>query len=426
MKEDKIIYCHILVLLLIVSCKGSLSNKDIYSIKYPDYYQSVKLEKINNYYRVIIDESVLSPFQAGEALGYHIKRKISDYPTLVDSYLAEHSLAYKLPIDILTARANEIKKQLDKKYIDEIEGLAVHLVNSKKSILGDKRLSFDELLIVNLIPDIMRIFSCSAFSVYGMNSKNGNTITGRNLDWPDGSQGQLSKISAVKKIISNDNNIITIGYLGFLGVITGFNEHGVFAGILDSQTNDNYLYKGKYSYPFEIRNALEKYTSVDEMAKYLISHDRHFTFGHLVFLSDQSKSIVVENDTFPDNRRIRTSLSKLNNHVKAWPVGFGNSIGAVNSYILKDSFDNHSKISSNVMRWDTMIIFLKDTDIIAISKSDIKNLMTYNGVEGALFVNNTNQVIIFEPKTLSLEVYFKNSRDDLPNEFVFNKIEFFN
>ena len=78
----------------------------------------------------------------------------------------------------------------------------------------------------------MNCSQCSALAVYGKRSQTKNTMAARMLDWNIGSQYQLAKVQCVMTIKNGHKSICTIGYLGFLGVVTGLNDNKVFAAIL--------------------------------------------------------------------------------------------------------------------------------------------------------------------------------------------------
>ncbi len=90
---------------------------------------------------------------------------------------------------------------------------------------------------------------------------------------------ELAQIQAVTTIKNGSMSVCTIGYLSVLGIITGFNDNGVFTGILDSPTGAAYSSSGKRSYIWDLRYALEHDSTAADVGAYM---------------SDTSKQLYVQ------------------------------------------------------------------------------------------------------------------------------------
>jgi hypothetical protein len=423
MKTKKILFVYLfffnlLVILFFIGCQVSHHTpRDI-----------VTISNKSTYFEVVINLEGNTHKKIGEELGTKILESVPNIEILLDSYLAE------IPEDdygdFLTNAAN-IKSQLPQDYRDEIDGIASKICTGTIISAGDSKLTVAEFYLVNLYPDAARTYSCSAVSAFGSTSSTGKTITARNLDWYGGFFHQLEQIQAVTTIKNGSKSVCLIGYLGFMGTISGFNNDKVFAAILDSPIMGPYSSTGKNSYPFDIRYALENYTTLDEVANYMIDSSRHYTYGHLVFLSDPAKSKVVENDLSDDsNRKIRDKDSELNLAVTPWPASLGNSIGSVNSFVLSGNNDNHSVAEENYARWDAMISQMGSKMINnSIDVAGIKQVISFDNGDGPddlttgdIYWAGTQQSIIFQPDTLSLEIYFKPKSGILDHDPVYQTV----
>ncbi|HEX3048177.1 MAG TPA: C45 family peptidase [Bacillota bacterium] len=388
-----------------------------------------------NYYEVTLDfNSGLTHQQVGESFAKGILELIPNYEALVDSYIAEN-LNLDFYKQVLT-NVQDLKPQLPKDYADEIAGMAAVFSGGAKNIRKDNRLSRDEFFLFNLFPDAARATQCSFVSVFGARSATQSTITGRNLDWFGGSKNQLPKIQAVITMKNKQRKLCSIGFLGYMGIITGFNDSKVFAGILDSQSYAPYTAKSKHSYPMDLRFALENYQTLDEIAGFMLNNANNYTVNHLIAFSDPKESKVLENNFSgkgSDGQKVHCGIrswdSKLNKGV-TW--GISDAIGCVNSFILYGNFDNQNYWDINTLRWDNL-----KRELLAsgptVTPEEIKKIITYHqGAPGAmsdsghLYNKMTLHTVIFQPDNFSLEVFFrpKNVRRNPVNP-IFEKISVF-
>lgn len=309
-----------------ISVNAAITQDDNWNNK-----SSVVITKINTHYEVTLNfNSGKSHLEIGRDYGDEIKKVLPNYEKIMDSYLEEMTEDERI-FNLFVNRTNDIKPQLMDDYKAEIKGLASAFTGDVDRIPGDEKLGENEIFVLNLLTDVERSYECSALSVYGDRADSGSTMTARILDWDLGSNGQLADIHAITTFKSGDSSFASIGFLGHIGVITGFNNDGAFAGILDAGNGREYNSTEKGSYVFDIRYALERYRSVDNVGNYLKASNRKYTFSHIVMLSDKEGSKVLENNMDPNYvRDLRTDKSQLNDDLQ-W--GFDNAVGTVNSYI---------------------------------------------------------------------------------------------
>ncbi len=390
--------------------------------------ENVTIKNRGTYFEVTLDfGSGASHREVGKELGVKILETVPEYEASLDSYLSEISKDNNT-YNLFMKRVKDIKPQLDKEYRDEIEGMASSFSGQEKNIRGDGKLSEDEVYLVNLCPDIARLTQCSALGVYGDRSESGQDISMRILDWFAGSQNQLSRYHAVSRFKNSDKSISTIGYLGYMGCISGFNDDKVFGAILDSPTKEEYSSKQKMSYPFDLRHALENTSTLDSAASFLKSPDRNYTYGHLIFFSDPNSSKVLENNISGKEeslRELRTDKSRLNDGIE-WNIS--DSVGCVNSFLLKGNMDNHSVSLSNTARLDSMKKVLQGKGN-RISQEEMKELASYYtgdspGLQenGSLYNIKTQQIIVFEPGKDDYRVFFRPAKGEPPLKPAFEKI----
>jgi hypothetical protein len=385
-----------------------------------------------NYFAVILNfNSGFTHKQVGAAFAKGILELVPDYEALVDSYIAEN--LNKNFYNGVLLRLKDLKPQLPQDYADEIEGMAGVFSDGTQNIRKDNKLSKDEFFLFNLFPDAARATQCSIVSVFGSRSATHSTIVGRNLDWFGGSKNQLPKIQAVITIINPKSKVCSIGFMGYMGLLTGFNDSKVFAGILDSQSYAPFTSKNKRSYPLDLRFALENSTTLNEAIEFMKNNATSYTVNHLIAFSDPGESKILENNfsgkgTNGQNvqPRVRSWDSRLNDGV-TW--GIADAIGCVNSFMLYGNFDNHNHWDVNSKRWDNMKreLLSKGT---AVTPEKLKEVITFHhGSPGAmmdsgdLYNKMTLHTVIFQPENFSLQIFFRpqNIRKN-PGNPVFEKI----
>lgn len=405
------------IMLLMSGCSNKVSSKK----------PSVIMEDKGNYYKVEINlDKSTTHKQIGVEYGEQILKFVPEYQKLYDSYIQELAMSNEILYRVFLSRVEDIKGQIRGEYKEEIDGLSISLANAKENVMGDGRLSKDELYLLNLIPDVVRATQCSAFSVYGDKSSTGRNITARLLDWYGGNKNQINKVQAVTVFNIGKKSFCSVGYLGFLGVITGFNNNKVFGAILDSPTLQPYDSQGRRSYTLDLRYALENYDTLEKVADYMKSPANLYAFSHLIYLSDENKSGILENNTTSEMRALRLESSQLNKGVQ-WNTR--NSIAAVNAFMIKGNLDNYSPALVNKERWNSLRLRFNDNKG-PLSVEDIKKIASFKKgykpgkqEDGDIYNKETKQIVIFEPSSLSLQVFFRPKEGELPLVPIFEKID---
>ncbi|HEX2926938.1 MAG TPA: C45 family peptidase [Ruminiclostridium sp.] len=399
------------------------------------YGKGVTITDKGNYFNIVLDFTKgLSHRQIGEEYARGILAVIPDYETLIDSYIAEN--LFKSEYKEAFWRVDDIKTQLDKNYSEEIEGMAEVFSGGDENVRGDNKISKEELYLFNLFLDVIRGTQCSFISVYGPRSSTNKTITGRILDWRGGNKNQIPRIQAVITMKNPGGSICSIGYMGFMGIITGFNDKKVFAAVQESQSGAAYSSAGKRSYPLDLRYALENSKDLDSVIDFMKDDHKQYSVNHLIVFSDPNESKVLENnfsgrgtENGRVRRAVRTADSKLNKGI-TW--GIKNAVASVNSFVLAGNYDNHTRNKYNTKRWNFMREELSKKDS-KYTSADIKRIMTFTkGSPRALFdtkylyTKATLSMIVFQPDTLEAEVYFfPRNTLKVPDNPSFEKISVF-
>jgi len=355
-----------------------------------DTANHVTITKNPLYWEIHIDYSYGDRYGIGREYGTKILSAIPDYEVNGDAYLQASVTGIqgadpKITYEVLIERALAISKNIQDRYMDEMEGFASVLSGGLNNTLGDGKLSRDEYLMLNLIPDIFNTTACSATAVFGDRSATGQTILGRNTDWATGppQDAQYAGIKGENADAVNINALIYLktetkqalffGTAGFTGTIVGINSDGVFVAGLHSQTGSPYSAEGKRAVMLDIRNALETAATMDEAGAFMGDPARLYAYHNNIFVADKNTAKVLEND-YERNRDLRTTDSELNPGI-TW--GISNAIGCVNAFVLNGNFDNFTGQAWQTDRWASFKgLLVENGDTVDIER--MKTIMRYH------------------------------------------------
>ncbi len=307
-----------------------------------------------------------------------------------------------------------LRPQVPSEYCDEIRGMASQFSGGNENIRGDGRLSIDELYYVNLYVDIMMARGCSAISVFGPSSETGTNMVARLVDW------YPRKDNAVFIIQNGDKSIGNISRLLSVMAGTAFNRSGVFAAILDGGSSPPVDFRKKRyrSTLMDIRYALENYDTLDRIAGFL--SEQEYTFSHEIFLADPKTGGVLENNMLPGGcRSVRRADSVLGEGV-TWE--HHDAIAAVNPFFLKENYRGQGVDPRWTNLREQIAVKLRHSDrgeVAKITFDELKAIATFYDREGSdaypgsgygdIYNSRTQHVVLFEPATFHLELFFRNA-----------------
>lgn len=123
-------------------------------------------------------------------------------------------------------------------------------------------------------------------------------------------------------------HFVNIGFAGMLNASNAINQSHVFAGMLDSQTYSDYPrnVSDKRSIPFDLRYAIENFTTLGDVAAYMSSPAHIYAMNNIIVVADRNTAGVIENDmndVLNPNRSLRVDTSAFNPRViidgLSWP-----------------------------------------------------------------------------------------------------------
>lgn len=396
-------FCAILVLAALVLASAASADTGHVTITKKDVYYAVDLD---------LSSSDATRKEVGQEYGQAIKEAVPGVEGLMDSLIQDMCSSNSTKYQLFLYRTGLIRPNVPKDLQDDVDGMAQGLCSADEDIMGDGLLSPAEVWFLNLIPDVARTTQCSGFGILPQAAASGKCTVVRNLDWDDGATYQLSQIQAVLRIkISESRSVTMIGYLTEAMCISGFNNDGLFAAILDSGTGREYTAENKRSYAMDLRYALENENAdtIAVLADILDPTATEYTYGHIFLLADRETAQVYEDDLQPDHPRLRAYNSSPLYH--PWDVA--NAIGAVNCFMLTGNIDN-AQSPYDVNRWDSMQNLLNACGP-KITWADMEYVTGYGpgtGWNGYLYILDsdsgvqTQQSMVFEPESGKLSVAF--------------------
>ena len=351
-----------------------------------------------------------------EIWSLYIKKLLTVFPSLETDYDA--SIARSIDSNTYHDRLQKLKyliPQIPKEYREEIEGMASNFSGGSDNIRADGKLSIDEIYYINLYVDIIMTRGCSVISVFGPSSVTGKNMVARLVDWYPRTD------NAVFTIRNGDKLFVNIGrLLGSIIAGTAFNDDGIFAALLAAETSvsADFGSKSYSSVMVDMRYALEKFSTLERIAKYLSS--REYTFSHQIFLADSRRSKVLENNLNDGGiRALRDANSKLGGNI-GWE--FDNAVAAVNTFFLEEHFGGGGVDPRWISIRHELANKLRNSEhgeMDKVTLNELKEIATsydrsqdnaYPGSTiGDIYNSRTQHIFLFEPDTFHLELFFRNN-----------------
>ncbi len=346
-----------------------------------------------------IDTTDKTRLQIGQALGDAVKQQFPNIEVRYDAYL--HTLLNQTQFNqLLQQRIKPLRQQVAQHYQDEITGITSRWQLFGHDQLGDNRLSLNEYWAFLLLPDLGRPeIQGSAFGVWQRASATNSPIVGRNLDWP--ADANLKGLQAITLYTSPDSSIANIGFAGYIGTLSGFNQSGLFlAQIASPLSQPKSTSPGQiHSVTFALRQALETAHTNRQARQQL--EQTYYPTGHNILMADRTDIQVLEK---PQNTlgRIRNDNSQYRAD-KSWNKI--NQIAVVNCYALLSSPNNCTHSNDN-LRWQRLRQLANFDRAHPAEVSNIISIMlnTTNHYQ-AIFNQHTLYSMVFTPEDGTLHLY---------------------
>lgn len=335
-----------------------------------------------DYYDVTLDYENATPEAVGAAYAKTILRIFPSYGEVMEPYIYENiRLAFSgqsINYEVLEERMQVLLASMPEEYSSEIKAFAVAIAEGEKGFAEDGKISYEEAVIVQMIPDALRSTACSALSLWGSKTETGKGITLRCLEWYLGSENQMGKVNAVVHMDKGDRSITSIGLLGILDMISAVNDDGVFVGILDVGAEDHpFVCEGKICYTYAIRYALEEFDNATDVGNYMVANSDRFTWCHNLIITDGDNSYCAEDcvrevaesgDGFSILRDADTPV------LEALHWKSKDSLCVLNSFMTEGNRDSFSGSMANLVRFEKYNEWVSARERFSVA--DVKDMIT--------------------------------------------------
>ncbi|MBP5281805.1 MAG: hypothetical protein J6Z22_04820, partial [Lachnospiraceae bacterium] len=221
-------------------------------------------------------------------------------------------------------------------------------------------------------------------------------------------------------------------FLVFEILISAINEDGVFDAILDvGSGKENYVSVGRRCYTYDLRYALEEFTTAREVGEYMVSNSANYTWSHNIFVTDEKHSYCAE-DAVSQLQESGKGYSVLRDAdtplLQSLEWGLPDSLCIVNSFATQGNQDGFW-VNSNAVRFQKYREWVAAKDRFSVG--DVKNMITQEKVnqgkkKGEAKVENvrntgTSQIILVDYHTGNVQVSF-TSIDGPSDDVIFTDI----
>ncbi len=173
---------------------------------------------------------------------------------------------------------------------------------------------YDDILLGSVVVELLGLNQCSGLVAWGATIEGGGTVVGRNLEWPDlGMLGQYGLLVAARP--KDLRPYLSVGFPAMVGVVTGMNGTGVFAGELVVLTPvDGEKARKGVPYPILLRRLMEECGSLAEAVALVKASP--LTVGQNLLLAGPGGGMVLECAAGKCDERpaIRPGLTVVTNH----------------------------------------------------------------------------------------------------------------
>ena len=374
------------------------------------------IKVMTSYYDVTLDYEKGSRAEVGAAYGKLIREKFPEFITTMEPYLFENiRCAYggSFSADAVEDRERILLESMRPEYKEEIEAFAKAISGGSSGIVEDNVLSYEEAVIMQMIPDALRPTCCSALALWGSKTETGDMMTLRNLEWNLGSANQMGSINAVVNMKNGSRSITSISVLGILDIISAVNDDGVFASILDvgSVQGEAYVFEGKKCYTMELRYALEEFSTARELGGFMVEESGDFTWCHNLMISDGNEAFCAEDcvSQVSDKGLGKSVLRDYETPIlKGLSWDNEDSLCVVNSFASEGNQDGFTGSPSNLIRFAKYNEWVKEKE--KFSPKDVKDMITKEIVDQYEVQNvhgsGSAQLILVDYHTGSIQVAF--------------------
>ena len=218
-------------------------------------------------------------YQHGSLMRSQVRASVSNILAFADRQLGIPGLGRLIARRKLDQAWSRMEPFVPDAYLEEMQGLA-----------DGARVPLRTLQRVHAIPDLTSV-TCASFAAAGSATAGGRLIHVRNLDWAI--QSNVQQYAALFVVHPKRGHaFVNIGWLGFIGVISGINEKGLSVAEIGAESADTDL-RG-VPMPFLQRRVLEETNGLKEAVALVRAGPRTVGINYLFADSKSRQAVVLE------------------------------------------------------------------------------------------------------------------------------------
>ena len=218
-------------------------------------------------------------YQHGSLMRREVRASVNNILSYADRQLKVPGLGRLIARRKLDQAWRLMKPHVPDRYLEELKGLS-----------DGAGIPLRSLYQVHALPDLTSVV-CANSAVAGAATTDGSLIHIRNLDWAikSGVQG-YSAIFVVES--KGQRPFVNLGFLGFIGVLSGINRNGLSVGQIGAETVDTNL-RG-VPMPFLQRRVLEECEDLPAAARLIEKGPRTVGYNYLIADAKARSAVALE------------------------------------------------------------------------------------------------------------------------------------
>lgn len=233
MNSLKVLITVILSLLFLTALADlKQSSSSNHSLRLINNYQNAELYKLDNLINIVVIRGTF--YEMGKQYGYLLKDQLQEsyQKLIINDILKKNITIYKKLNDQVIQpawRGFPANYRAFFRGVSETSGMPIDkLILLDQTTLAEMYYIHQIILLNEGNKFTGKFSSCSYLGVWGKHTSNGSTIIGRNFDWLSSysNYGNLLTVTVFEPI--DGNKVATIGYVGWIGSWTAFNDKGLF------------------------------------------------------------------------------------------------------------------------------------------------------------------------------------------------------
>lgn len=218
-------------------------------------------------------------YQHGSMLRSRVRQSVANAIAFADRQLGIPMMGRWVVRRKLDQAWRKMRPHVPDWYLEEMEGLA-----------DGAGVPLKVLERIHAVPDLTSV-TCASFAAAGPATAEGRLIHARNLDWAIQSDVQEHAALFVHHPRGRQA-FLSIGWLGFIGVISGINEVGISVGEIGAESTETSL--AGVPMPFLQRRILEEARDLKEAVRIVESAPRTVGYNYLFADARQKQAAALE------------------------------------------------------------------------------------------------------------------------------------